>query len=202
MAGAYLTNEQSSESPSDVIQILKNAIDTYANGNWDVVQLFSVENEMVEAHRLTVSAVVDAINQARNQLRGLGYRGPVGAVETVPATVDNPALCDNSDVVMVNCHAFFDRNTQAKNAGTFVKSQVDQLKAACNNKRVVVTESGWPHQGNANGAAVPSPDNQRAALDSIRANFDHDMFLFSAFDSAWKSDTAATFNAERYWGMQ
>lgn len=201
MAGVYLTNEQGSEQPSDIITILKSAIEKYASGNWDVVRLFSVENEMVEAHRLTVSAVVDAINKARSQLRGLGYNGPVGAVETVPATVDNPALCNASDVVMVNCHAFFDKNTQAKDAGTFVKGQVAQLKSACNNKRVVVTESGWPHQGNANGAAVPSPDNQRAALDSLRANFDHDMFLFSAFDSGWKSDTAATFNAERYWGM-
>jgi exo-beta-1,3-glucanase (GH17 family) len=101
---------------------------------------------------------------------------------------------------MVNCHAFFDSNTVAQDAGNFVKSQVDLVQKACN-KRVVVTESGWPHQGDPNGKAVPSPENQRIALDSIRKNFDHDIFLFNAFDSTWKSDWASSFNAERFWGI-
>jgi exo-beta-1,3-glucanase (GH17 family) len=115
--------------------------------------------------------------------------------------MDNPAICGAADVVMVNIHAFFDRNTKAQDAGTFVKSQVERVKSACDNKRVVVTESGWPREGNANGAAIPSPDNQRIALESIRSNFNSDMFLFSAFDSGWKADSASTFNSERYWGV-
>ena len=150
---------------------------------------------------MTVSQVVDAINSARSQLRAKGYNGPVGAVETAPAMMDNPAICDASDIVMCNIHAFFDRNTQASDAGPFVKGQVNRVKAACGNKRVVITESGWPHQGNANGAAVSSPENQRKAIDSIRASFNSDMFLFSAFDSGWKTDSAFTFNAERHWGI-
>ncbi|KAF2846037.1 glycoside hydrolase family 17 protein [Plenodomus tracheiphilus IPT5] len=201
MAGAYMSNNGNGEDLSTVIKTLKGAVDSYAGGNWDVIQLFSVENERVNDHDLTASAVIDAINTARGQLRGLGYNGPVGAVETVPAMMDNPAICKASDVVMVNCHAFFDTNTKAQDAGTFVKSQVERVKSACNTDRVVVTESGWPHQGNANGDAVPSPDNQRMALESIRSNFNNDMFIFSAFDSNWKSDWASTFNAERYWGI-
>jgi exo-beta-1,3-glucanase (GH17 family) len=200
MAGAYMS-KQGGEDVSEVIQVLKSAVDQYAGGNWDVIALFSVENERVNSHEMTVSAVVDAINQARTQLRKLGYNGPVGAVETVPVTVENPAICKASDVVMINCHAFFDPNTEAKDAGSFVKSQVANVKSACNNKRVVVTESGWPHQGDANGQAVPSPENQRIALDSIRSNFNNDLFLFNAFDDPWKSDSASTFNAEQYWGV-
>ncbi|KAJ4365548.1 Cell surface mannoprotein mp65 [Neocucurbitaria cava] len=201
MAGAYLSTTGDGEDLSKVIQTLKDAVDQYAGGNWDVIQLFSVENEQVNGHAMTASAVVDAINRGRSQLRGLGYNGPVGAVETVPATIDNPAICEASDVVMVNCHAFFDPNTQAQDAGTFVQSQIANVKSACNGKRVVVTESGWPHQGNSNGKAVASLDNQQKALDSIRANFDHDLFMYNAFDDAWKADSASTFNAERYWGV-
>lgn len=201
MAGVYLTHRGNGEDLGQVIQTYKNAIDKYAGGNWDVVQLFSVENERVNDHDYTASEVVDAIHDARDQLRGVGYNGAVGAVETVPATIDNPAICQASDVVMINCHAFFDANSEAKDAGSFVKLQMEQVKSACNNKRVVVTESGWPHQGNANGRAVPSLDNQRIALDSIRANFKGDMFLHNAFDSTWKTDWASSFNAERYWGI-
>jgi exo-beta-1,3-glucanase (GH17 family) len=201
MGGSYVSGDgHASESLDAVINAYKNAINEYAGRNWDVMQLFSVENEQVNDKKMAASQVVDAINNARSQLRSAGYNGPVGAVETVPATLDNPAICEASDVAMVNCHAFFDRNTEAKNAGTFVKGQIDRVRTACN-KRVVVTESGWPHQGNANGAAVPSPENQRLALESIRSNFDHDMFLFHAFDTPWKADTASTFNAERYWGV-
>jgi exo-beta-1,3-glucanase (GH17 family) len=201
MGGAYLDTSGGGEDLSQVIQAYKSAIDQYAGGNWDVIQLFAVENERVNEHRMTSSQVVDAIGRARSQLQSVGYNGPVGAVETAPATIDNPAICGASDVVMVNIHAFFDRNTQAQDAGAFVKSQVERVKSACDNKRIVVTESGWPRQGNANGAAIPSPDNQRIALESIRANFNGDMFLFSAFDSGWKADSASTFNAERYWGV-
>jgi exo-beta-1,3-glucanase (GH17 family) len=198
MGGAYISNTDPNVI-SSVVQQYKNAIDQYAGGSWDVISLFSVENEQVDMHVMTASQVVDVINNARTLLRAAGFNGPVGAVETAPVMIDNPAICEASDIVMCNIHAFFDRNTKASDAGSFVKGQVDRVRAACN-KRVVVTESGWPHQGDANGAAVPSRENQRMALDSIRANFNSDMFLFSAFDSGWKSDSASTFNAERYWG--
>lgn len=201
MAGAYMSTRGNGEDLSAVIKTLKNAIDTYAGGKWDVVQLFAVENERVNDHDMTASAVIDAINSARGQLRSLGYQGPVGAVDTVPAILDNTAICKASDVVMVNCHAFFDSNSKAQDAGSFVKGQVERVKSACGTDRVVVTESGWPHQGDANGAAVPSQDNQRMAIDSIRSNFNNDMFLFSAFDSNWKSDSSSSFNAERFWGI-
>jgi exo-beta-1,3-glucanase (GH17 family) len=199
MGGVYI-EKPDAYMITDAITQYKTAIDQYAGGSWDVLSLFSVENEQVDQHAMTASQVVDAINSARSQLRAQGYNGPVGAVETAPAMMDNPAICDASDIVMCNIHAFFDRNTQASDAGPFVKGQVDQVRAACGNKHVVVTESGWPHQGDANGAAVPSPENQGKAMDSIRASFNSDMFLFSAFDSGWKTDSASTFNSERYWG--
>jgi exo-beta-1,3-glucanase (GH17 family) len=201
MAGAYLSNRGGGEDLSKVIKAFKSAIDEHAGGNWDMIKLFSVENERINDHDMTASEVVDAIKRARDQLRELGYNGPVGAVDTVPATVDNPAICKASDVVMVNCHAFFDPNTEASDAGSFVKSQIEQVKSACGTDRVVVTETGWPHQGSANGKAIPSAKNQQAALASLRSEFDHDMFLFNAFDSPWKSDWASSFDAERYWGI-
>lgn len=201
MGGAYLSHKSNGEDLSTVITTWKNTIDQDANGNWDILKLFSVENERVNDHDMTVSEVVDAIRRARNQLRSVGYNGPVGAVETVPATLDNPMICEASDVVMVNCHPFFDQNTVAEDAGSFVKGQIERVKTACNTNRVVVTETGWPHQGDPNGKAVPSPDNQAKALASIRSEFSSDVFIHNSFDSLWKTDWASSFNAERYWGV-
>ncbi|KZM23786.1 Glucan 1,3-beta-glucosidase [Ascochyta rabiei] len=201
MGGAYLSNQGNGEDLSTVIATWKNAIDQHASGSWDILKLFAVENERVNDHDMTASEVVDAIRRGRDQLRGVGYEGPVGAVETVPATIDNPSICQASDVVMVNCHPFFDQNTAAGDAGPFVKAQIERVKTACNTARVVVTETGWPHQGDANGKAVPSPDNQAKALASIRSEFTSDVFIHNAFDSPWKSDSASTFNAEPFWGV-
>ncbi|KAH6637479.1 soluble cell wall protein-like protein [Boeremia exigua] len=201
MGGAYLSNRGNGEDLSSVITTWKDAIDRDAGGSWDILKLFSVENERLNDHDMTASEIVDAIRRGRDQLRGVGYQGPVGAVETVPATIDNPAICKAADVVMVNCHPFFDPNTAAEDAGTFVKGQIERVKTACDTDRVIVTETGWPHQGDANGKAVPSPDNQAKALASIRSEFKSDVFLHNSFDSLWKSDWASSFNAERYWGV-
>ncbi|KAF3005087.1 hypothetical protein E8E13_009814 [Curvularia kusanoi] len=201
MGGAYLSNGGDGEGLSTVISTWKDAIDDYAKGSWDILKIFTVENERLDNHDMTASEIVDAIRRGRDQLRGLGYNGPVGAVDTVQATIDNPAICQASDVVTVNCHPFFDQNTAAADAGTFVKGQIERVKTACNTDRVVVTETGWPHQGDPNGKAVPSPDNQAKALASIHNEFTGDIFIHNSYDSPWKSDSASTFNAERYWGV-
>ncbi|KAF2641634.1 glycoside hydrolase [Massarina eburnea CBS 473.64] len=197
MAGIYSPNQ----AVSDVVNALSDAVKQFNNGDWSIISLVSVENERVNAHVITVSSAVDTVTQARKALESVGYNGPIGPVETVPALVDNPSLCDQADMALVNIHAFFDPNTKAEDAGPFVKSEVERVKKACPNKRVIVTESGWPSQGSGHDKAVVSKDAQRAAIDSIKASFDHDLFLFNAFDSPWKSDDASTFNSERFWGI-
>ncbi|KAF2444446.1 glycoside hydrolase family 17 protein [Karstenula rhodostoma CBS 690.94] len=184
-----------------VVRALSDAVKKENGGSWDIISLVSVENERVNAKAMTASDAQSTIDQARSALRSAGFNGPVGAVETVPAVIDNPGVCSASDVVLVNVHAWFDPNTKAADAGKFVKSEVGRVKKACGNKRVVVTESGWPHQGSSHDQAVASPDAQKAAIASIRAEFSSDLFLFNAFDTLWKSDDASTFNAEKYWGI-
>lgn len=200
-AGIWLAKDGSNEKTEDVVSALTSAVRDYAGGNWDIVKLVSVENERVNDGAFTASEVVDAINRARQALRFAGYNGPVGAVETVPAMLDNPTICKNSDLAMVNVHSFFDQNTKAEDSGKFVRDRVGEVKDKCGGKRVIVTEAGWPHQGDSHGAAVASRENQKKAIDSVLSLFDHDLFLFNAFDSPWKSDWAGSFNAERYWGI-
>lgn len=199
-AGAWLSNGADNEPLDDVIRTYADAVKNEADGDWNAIAAFSVENERVNEKLFTASAVVEAIRTAREKLRALGYNGPVGAVETVPAMVDNPSICEAADIAMVNAHAFFDPNSVAEDAGQFVQGQIEQVRKACN-KRVVVTETGWPHQGDTNGKAVPNQENQQKAIESLRSKFDGDIYLFNAYDSPWKSDWQGSFNAERYWGI-
>ena len=175
-----------------------------ARDSWDLIATVSIGNELVNSGKSSVQDVVNAVHSARKTLREAGYSGPVVTVDTFVAIIAHPELCHASDFCAANCHAFFDPNTPASEAGAFVKKQAERVSKA-GGKRTVITESGWPHDGSTNGQATPSNQNQEIAVKSIRAAFegtDGELYLFSAFDDVWKKDSPATFGTERYWGIQ
>jgi exo-beta-1,3-glucanase (GH17 family) len=196
-AGIYDINSLQSE-----VALIVSA----ANGDWSSFDTISVGNELVNAGTASASQVVAAISTVRGLLKTAGYTGKIVTVDTLVAARANPSLCDNSDYCAVNCHPFFDGNTAAADSGSFLTSQIPTLQAVLANKNqeVVITETGWPWQGQTNDKAVPSPANQAAALSSIKTAFTSNpasIILFTAFNDMWKTNTAAQFQAEQYWGF-
>ncbi|RAH46057.1 putative cell wall glucanase (Scw4), partial [Aspergillus brunneoviolaceus CBS 621.78] len=182
-------------------------------GDWGRIHTIAIGNELLNSGQNTAAEVVGAVQAARATLRAAGYPGPVVAVDTVAAHLANPAVCAASDYCAANCHAFFDEEVEAAGAGAFVRGQVGKLLEmmegdgdgdgdTSKRKKVVITESGWPHAGQANGKAVPSLENQRAAVRSLREAFARSgLVLFSSFDDLWKVDNGYTFGAEKFWGI-
>ncbi|KAI1424257.1 glycoside hydrolase family 17 protein [Xylaria sp. FL1777] len=191
------------------IDTVESAVATMAAGlknDWSMVDTVSVGNELVNNGRATVDQSLAALNRARSSLRAAGYSGPVVIVDTFVAVLRHPELCDQSDYCAINCHPFFDPNTGAPEAGKFVNSIVQNIRSKLSHptKRVVVTETGWPWQGQPNGAAIPGLDHQSNAISSIKDTFSSnaaDVFLFTAFNDLWKKAEAGTFMAEQFWGM-
>ncbi|KAJ3958436.1 Cell surface mannoprotein mp65 [Colletotrichum tropicale] len=188
------------------IEAQVQTIVTAVAGDWSSIDTVSVGNELVNSGKATAEQVITAMTKARALLRAAGYAGPVVTVDTFVAVLTNPTLCDASDYCALNIHPFFDKNTAAKDAGPFVTRIVSQVQAKLSdrNKRIVCTETGWPWQGDSNGAAVPGVSEQRLAVDSIKeafASHPGDVILFSAFNDLWKHSDASTFHAEKYWGI-
>ncbi|KAL8686489.1 MAG: hypothetical protein Q9224_005432, partial [Gallowayella concinna] len=185
----------------DLAQVQKEAdtISSAVNGDWSRVNAISVGNELVNKGT-DPGKVIGAIGQARGALKGRGYSGPVVTVDTMMAMVNHPEICKASDFCAINCHAFFDGKTPAEKSGEFVKGWVDKIGKATG-KTVVVTETGWPTQGDTNGIAVPSQENHKAAMKSIQGAFGNNVIFYSAYNDMWKKDGQGTFNAERYWGI-
>lgn len=184
---------------------LVDAVSAY--GDWSVVETVSVGNELVDKGQATVQQVINAVAATRRSLRSAGFYGPVVTVDTVLAVLRNPWLCDYSDFCAVNIHPFFDPSTPATAAGDYVRNQMAAVRKVLRNpsQRIVVTETGWPWQGCANGAAVPGKQNQRTAIASIKTVFgaghSGNLVLFSAFNDMWKKAEPGTFYAEQYWGI-
>lgn len=171
------------------------------NGDWSSVDTVSIGNELVNSGEASASDVVAAIGSAKAILPGFGYSGPVVTVDTFNAILANPSLCQASDYAAANAHAFFDPDVTAPNTGSWLKSTYQSLESTCG-KKVVITESGWPHSGMANGQAVPGFPEQHEAISSIKSAFPSGgVILFSAFDNLWQTISAATFDSEQSWGI-
>ncbi|KAF4512130.1 hypothetical protein G6O67_001310 [Ophiocordyceps sinensis] len=176
-------------------------------GDWSMVDTVSVGNELVDKDKMFLDNVVRAVDETRSALRDAGYQGPVVTVDTFSAYIANPDLARASDYCAVNAHAFFNPTISAPQAGRWLQDTVQQVKveSACGgSKRVVVTETGWPTHGLANGRAVPGSQNQKLAMDSITQKFSAnagDVVLFSAFNDLWKEKNVKSFEAEQFWGI-
>ncbi|KAI5460271.1 glycoside hydrolase superfamily [Mariannaea sp. PMI_226] len=174
------------------------------HGDWKIVSTVSVGNELVNSGGASPEQVVAAVNQVRSILRAAGYQGPVVTVDTFNAVAAHPELCEASDHCAINAHAFFDATITADQAGPWLAKTVENIKSVAPGKKIIVTESGWPHQGTANGQAVPGPSQQLEAINSIKSAFANnigDVVLFSAFNCPWKKAEPNTFYAEPYWGI-
>jgi exo-beta-1,3-glucanase (GH17 family) len=196
-AGVYDINALSTEIATII---------SAARGDWSQFETISIGNELVNSGSASASAVVAAITTARGLLKAAGYSGNVVTVDTLVASRANPSLCDASDFCAVNCHPFFDGGVTASESGKFLTTMIPTLqsKLANSNQQIVITETGWPWQGETNGKAVPSLENQSSALSSIKSAFTSSpgsIILFTAFNDMWKKNTAAQFGAEQYWGM-
>ena len=184
---------------------------TANGGDWSIFETISVGNEDVGNKGASVASVRDAMNAATPVLRAAGYNGPIVHVDTVAAFI-NPATSDlcnadtAGDYIAANIHPFFDPNTDAANAGPFVQNQIQMLAACASQARrkrgtthIRVTETGWPKQGEANGKAVPSEQNQITAVDSIKSSVTSEVVMFSAFNAEWQAP--GYLGVEPFWGI-
>lgn len=180
------------------VETMKQAVEKY--GSWDDVYTVSIGNELVNDGKATPSQVAGYIATGRSALQAAGYTGPVVSVDTFIAVINNPELCNYSDYMGVNAHAYFDKYTVAQNAGPWVLEQIQRVWTACEGKKnVVITESGWPSKGDTYGVAVPSKENQEAAIASIKKTCGDDTILFTAYNDYWKA--SGPYGVEKYWGI-
>lgn len=173
----------------------------FLTGNWASVDTIVIGNEVVN-NGGDPNAVVGALSVARAALSAAGFTKNVVTVDVWSQFLRYPQLCQNSDYCAANAHAYFDVNTSADEAGAYVSKISQQLAAVANGKSVVITESGWPWQGQANGLAIPSPANQQTAVSGLRSAFSSNpggLFLFQAYDATYKAP--GPLGVEQFFGI-
>ena len=174
-------------------------ITSWAAGNYENAEMVVIGNEAVFNNYCTASALASFIESAKSTLRAAGYSGPVTTTEPLNILQEYAeTLCPAMDVASANIHPFFNADVSAPNAGSFVAKELTVLETVCPGKEAYNLETGWPNQGLSNGAACPGVEEQREAIESIKAAAGGKSAFFSFEDDLWKAE--GDLGVERSWG--
>lgn len=165
------------------------------------VSRVTVGNEAIYKNLVTVPQLIDYIRDVKRRLPGI----PVSTSEPFDIWLKNPQLLDEVDFVGVHILPFWN-GIPAEDAVDWAIGQyqavVNALAARGLDKKVVLTEIGWPSQGLQREGAVASPVNQglflRNFVREAKMN-DLEYFIIEAFDQPWKAEFEGGVGA--YWGV-
>lgn len=180
--GVFISNSGIADAKAQVDEII-----SWAGGSWDCVEMIVVGNEAVFNGYCTASALADFILSAKSMFAKAGYTGPVTTTEPLNIISENAhLLCHVVDVAAANIHPYFNAAVTADEAGEFVAKELALLESLCPGLAVYNLETGWPSAGLPNGAAIPGPSEQAAAIESIKKIAGGNCAFFSFVDELFK----------------
>ncbi len=189
LVGAWLGNDDeiNQREISGLIQLAKEGF----------VDIAAVGNEVMYRKDLTEEQLIDFIKKVKAEIPNI----PVGYVDAYYEFSHRPRVTELCDVILCNCYPFWE-GCPFENSLDYMKQMYYQAKAAGNGKEVIITETGWPSQGENLKGSFPSEKSARdyfinTQLWSVNDNIP--VFYFSSFDESWKVGAEGTVGA--YWGI-
>lgn len=161
------------------------------------VDVAAVGNEVMYRKELEEAELIQYIDRVREALPSI----PVGYVDAYYEFTNRPLITDACDVILANCYPYWE-GCSIDYALLYMKQMYYQAIQAADGKKVIITETGWPSEGEALGDAVPGYDNALKYFiksQNWSKSEGIDMFYFSAFDEGWKVSAEGTVGA--YWGL-
>jgi len=173
---------------------LANAIEIARAGHADIL---AVGNEVLLRGDLSEDELIDYIDRAKQAVSSVD----VGYVDAYFEFEVHPRVTAACDVILANCYPFWE-GCPAEHALLYMKEMYRRAMHAGNGKKVIISETGWPNVGTAEGGAVPSFENAIKYLINTYQWAEEEgieIFYFSSFDEAWKVDAEGDVGA--FWGI-
>ena len=189
LVGAWLgtDKDKNRQEIQNLIQLAKDGL----------VDIAAVGNEVLYRKDLSEDELLETIRQVKNAIPGV----PVGYVDAYYEFMQKPRIAEICDVILCNCYPFWE-GTDFSFSLQHMQEMYQQAVAAGKEKRVIITETGWPSKGESLGDAVPSHINAlkyfvHTQLWAMDENIE--VFYFSSFDESWKVSAEGEVGA--YWGI-
>jgi GPH family glycoside/pentoside/hexuronide:cation symporter len=164
-----------------------------------VVDIAAVGNEVLLRNDISEQELLDYIARVKEALKGLEI--PVGYVDTYYEFYQRPSLVAISDVILTNCYPFWE-GSNIEDSLTDLRHMHAITKEVARGKKIIITETGWPSQGESVGDAHPSQLNAMKYFIQTQewANTEAiEMMHFSSFDESWKARVEGELGAR--WGI-
>jgi len=161
------------------------------------VDVAGVGNEVMYRKELEEEVLIAYIDSVKAQLPEV----PVGYVDAYYEFTNRLKITQACDVILANCYPYWE-GCGIDYSLLYMKQMYYQAQQAASGKRVIITETGWPSEGEALGAAMPGYENALKYFINAQnwsQSEDIEMFYFSAFDESWKVDAEGSVGA--YWGL-
>ncbi len=185
-------------------QAIENALNLARQENYSLRAII-VGNETILRGDLTATESAAYINDLRQRIKEDDpFINPwswyITTADAWSVWLNNPELVDAADIIMANVHPYRE-GISIEDAASYVVDKYNELDAAYN-KPIVISETGWPSEGETIGNAVPSPENQRKFLLDFRKLAGENKipyFYFESYDEPWKAQYEG--EAGRHWGL-
>jgi len=161
------------------------------------VDIAAVGNEVMYRGDLTEEELIDYMQRVKKEIPNT----PMGYVDAYYEFTDRPNITENCDVILANCYPYWE-GCSIEYSLVYMKQMYYQAMAAGNGKKVIITETGWPSQGENLEGAYPGYENALKYFINAQNWSKEDnieMFYFSAFDESWKISAEGDVGA--YWGI-
>jgi GPH family glycoside/pentoside/hexuronide:cation symporter len=160
-----------------------NALIKLANAG--LVDIAAVGNEVLHRGEISEAELIGYINKVK---QAVPSHIEVGYVDAYYQFIERPKLLDTCDLVLCNFYPFWEGAANYFSM-SYLNNMLEITKEVSQDKRIIVTETGWPSLGETVESAVPSRINamkyfiisqQWAKINNL------EMFHFSSFDESWK----------------
>lgn len=189
LVGAWLGDDEEVN-----LREIQGLIDLAKNGYVDIA---AVGNEVMYRKDLTEEQLLVFIQKVKKEIPNV----PVGYVDAYYEFSLRPAITNLCDVILCNCYPFWE-GCPIDYSLDYMKQMYQQAKDASGGKQVIITETGWPSQGENVKSAYPGHNSARDYFINTQiwsANDNIPVFYFASFDESWKVGAEGTVGA--YWGI-
>jgi exo-beta-1,3-glucanase (GH17 family) len=162
------------------------------------VDIAAVGNEVMYRKDLTEDELLAFISRVK---KAIPDTIPVGYVDAYYEFTIKPRITAACDLILTNCYPYWEGCTLEYSLG-HMKQMYHQAMDAAKGKKVIITETGWPSQGESFKDSHPSKENAIKYFINTQLwskEEDIDIFYFSSFDESWKVGAEGEVGA--YWGI-
>lgn len=190
LVGAWLGKEME-KNKQEIAALIELAKQGY-------VDIAAVGNEVLYRNDLTETELLECIYNVKSAIPGI----PVGYVDAYYEFTERPEITKACDIILANCYPFWE-SCHMDYSLMYMKQMYYQARVAGGgNKPVIITETGWPSEGEDFKGAKPSRENAMKYFINTQVwskAEDVDIFYFTSFDESWKVGTEGDVGA--YWGI-